>query len=76
MQIRIEQYGSKIGVDGNIWEAISKKQLYLLLTIADEENKTASQFILNKTEALSLIDKINKLLNDDITEKAGFTYVE
>jgi hypothetical protein len=76
MKIRIEQYGSMIVVTGNITEDLFKKELCLLLTMIDDENKTKSQFVLNKTEALDLSTRINNLLNDKVAKDIGFSYAE
>jgi hypothetical protein len=74
MKVEIEQFGSQIGVNNNITDAFKQKKLHLLLTVKDDHNKMKSEYILTGSEALDLANRINDLLNDELTQELGFTY--
>jgi hypothetical protein len=75
MKLRVEQYGNKIGIDGNLADLISKKKISILLTISNDDDTHRSQFIISKKEALELASRIEDLIEDKKTKELGFEYV-
>lgn len=75
MKIHVEHYGSRIGVDGNISQVLSKKEVQLLLTIKSDDDRERLEFVLNKEEATTLTGKINACLNDPVLAENGFKVV-
>jgi len=75
MQIRVEQYGDQIGVDGNLTKVITEKKIQLLLTITSDDNRERLEFVLNRKQAETLADKLTRSLNDPILAESGFVVV-
>ena len=59
MKIRAEIFGTKIGVDNNLVEAMKSRKVGILLTLRDDDNKSKIELVLNKNEAYSLIEQVN-----------------
>ena len=75
MKICVEQYGTKIDIDGNLADLIRKKELQLLLTIENNEDTERHQFILNREQALYLSKRLIDSVNDPILAENGFRVV-
>lgn len=73
MKVRAELYGTKIGVDNNIVEAIQNKKCSIMLTLKDDNNESRQEFLLNRAEAESLSTQLQSALNSAKTQ--GFEVV-
>lgn len=64
MKIDVELYGDEIGTDGNLKNLIEHKECTILLTVSDDEGKAQNKFVLNKDEAMSLVENIQKCVDN------------
>lgn len=73
MKVSAELYGTKIGVNNNIVEAIQNKKCSIMLTLKDDNNESRQEFLLNRAEAESLSTQLQSALNSAKTQ--GFEVV-
>lgn len=74
MKIRAEMFGTKIGVDNNLVEAMKSRKVGILLTLRGDDGESKTELVLNKSEAHSLIEQMNTALN--AAKKLGFDLYE
>ena len=74
MRVSVKQCGPQL--HDKITSVFKTKILNIMLTIEDEQSSARSEFVLSGKEALKLSQDIVKLLEDEHTKKAGFTYAE
>jgi hypothetical protein len=75
MNISVEVFGNKIGVNNNITEALAKKEFQVLYQFKTNDCRTKIEFILNRAESEELANKIYSCLNDPDLENNGIKIV-
>ena len=74
MKIKAELFGTKIGVDDNLTEALKTKKLGVLLQMYGENNQSKIEVILNKSDVESLIQQLMNALHQ--ADEEGFEVAE
>lgn len=71
MQVKCEPYGTKIGVDNNITEALINGKWGIRLDFTDEENTSKFSVVLTEDQAEALVGNIDLAIKSICKVKLG-----